>query len=231
MDIIKLNPKENIFLKPVAESKKQENSSEKNKEEQQKQNKRHAVEKHAETIRLNDYDSNILEEYAYKDLTDDVLKLECSISMLEKKLNTINSEIKTIEGLNAHIRLNDLRFKRDMVETELFQLKKQYENLSYSTKISYYLSKFITALFKGNFIQFFADFIFRSVLPLCSKNFRDSVMVKDALMSLNNINSRVDELIKMETPYGEIDDKYEKLTAFLNRANYLHAKIISVKKK
>lgn len=229
MEIIKINPKENIFTKPVSEPQKQEKFSENNKEN--KKNKKHAEKEHTEISRLNDYDSNILEEYAYKDLTDEVFKLECAISMLEKKLEMINSEIQTLEALNAHVKLRDLRFKRDLIEAELSQKRKEYENLSFSAGVSYHLSKFISRLFKGNIIHACAEFIFRYILPLCSKSFRDSVMVKDALTSLNNINSRVDELIKMESPYGEIDEKYEKLTAFLNKANYLHAKIISVKKK
>lgn len=227
MDIIKINPNENIFTKPVSEPMKQEKFPEKNKDNK----KKHAGKKDAETSRLNDYDSNLMEEYAYMDLTDDVLKLEFNISMLEKKLDMIDSEIKTLEGLDAHIKLSDLRFKRDLIEAELTRKRKQYEKLSFSAGISYHLSKFITKLFRGNIIRSCADFIFRYILPLCSQKYRDSVMVKDALTSLDNINSRVDELIKMKSPYGEIDDKYEKLTAFLNQANYLQAKIISAKKK
>ena len=56
-------------------------------------------------------------------------------------------------------------------------------------------------------------------------------MVKDALNSLNSINVRVDELIRMQSPYGEADYKYEKLTAFINQANYLHSQILLNKKR
>ena len=230
MDTMKINSKENIFLKPVSESKKQDKFPEKNQEEN-KNGQKHAQKKHSEAIRLNDYDSNILEEYAYKDLKDEVLKLEYSINMLEKKLEAIDSEIKTLEGLNAHIRLSDLRFKRDLIEKELLQMRKRYESISISAGISYNLSKVIKNIFKGNIIIACKDFILKYILQNCSRKFRNAVMVQDALSSLDNINSRVDELIKMQAPYGEIDEKYEKLTAFLNKANYLHAKIISAKKK
>ena len=74
-----------------------------------------------------------------------------------------------------------------------------------------------------------AEFIQRYILPKCSQKFRDSIAVKDALNSLHNINSKVDELIKIKAPYGETETRYEQLTAFINKANYLQSKIIKKK--
>jgi len=49
--------------------------------------------------------------------------------------------------------------------------------------------------------------------------------MKEALEKLSNINLSVDELIKMQVPYGETIDRYEKLTAYLNKANVIHSQI------
>lgn len=195
-------------------------------EKDEKKKKRRNNNKNNENIRLNDYDLNIMEEYAYKDLKDEVLKLECNITALENKLEKLNLEISSLEGLNQGVYLSDLKFKRDLIKTELANLQKKYENMSFSNGLSYRLSKFFSKLGKGNIFQIFSEFLIRYILPKCSKKFKYTVLIKDALNSLNTINSSVDELIKMQTPYGEENYRYEQLTAFLNKANYLHSQII-----
>ncbi|MBR1754556.1 hypothetical protein IJ732_06945 [bacterium] len=226
----KINLNDNFFVKE-ANQKSEANFNENNFEQQNNKKKRRPPNKNADNIRINDYDQNILESFAYKDLTDEVLKLECTITALENKLLKLNSEIETLEGLNSDILLSDLKFKRDLTEKNLKKLKIQYENISISTGISSHIAGFLSKLGKQNVFLACSDFILRHILPKCSKKFKYSVMVKDALNSLYSINSHVDELIKMQSPYGEAETKYEQLTAFINRANYLHSQIIANKKR
>ncbi len=49
--------------------------------------------------------------------------------------------------------------------------------------------------------------------------------VKDALTKLNKINKSVDDLVKMKTPYGENEKRYEMLTRRLLKANNLRTQL------
>ena len=44
--------------------------------------------------RLNDYDMNILQEDAYKDVKDEVFKLEYKISRLEEQIRDLDNQIQ-----------------------------------------------------------------------------------------------------------------------------------------
>lgn len=49
--------------------------------------------------------------------------------------------------------------------------------------------------------------------------------IKDALNRLNRINKSVDDLVKLKTPFGEGEKRYEMLTARLLKANHLRTQI------
>ena len=57
------------------------------------------------------------------------------------------------------------------------------------------------------------------------KRFSSALELKKSLAKLENINKSVDELMTMQTPYGEAVDKYEKLTKYITRANTIQAQI------
>jgi hypothetical protein len=63
------------------------------------------------------------------------------------------------------------------------------------------------------------------VLPKISKNFSSGKEIKTALTRLETLNKNVDELVTMQTPYGEADERYDRLTNYLNRANVIHFQI------
>ena len=50
--------------------------------------------------RLNDYDSNLLEEDAYKDVADETFKLEYKISKIEEELKYVNSQINAAKDIS-----------------------------------------------------------------------------------------------------------------------------------
>src|SRR5574344_1396453 len=102
-----------------------------NKEEQQPQQKNNVI-----PLRLNDLDSNILENKAYNDMPDKVLKLEHKISAMENSVNKISRDIITLEGLGYDVQLYDLRERKLKLEEELSALKKEYANLDISAKLS-----------------------------------------------------------------------------------------------
>lgn len=50
--------------------------------------------------------------------------------------------------------------------------------------------------------------------------------LKETLDKLNSINSEVNELTSLKSPYGERDDKYSMLCSNLAKANQIHSQII-----
>ena len=178
--------------------------------------------------RINDYDSILLENNAFQDLPDELFKLEHKIKILEEGLSKINNEISTLEGLGYDIQIYDLKNRKQIIEQELDNLNIKYSNLGLSSKISNQLSAAASFATKGknNIFIKINKFLSKKVLTKLSKKFGYKESLKEALESLGNINLNVDELIKMQAPYGETINRYEKLTAYLNKANVIHSQIL-----
>jgi len=230
LKVDKLNTSNNFFIKETNKKEYIKEIIEKVSKDEDEDNKKRKKKSQIFQSRLNDYDSNLLENSSYKNLDNGILKLEVNIEKLEKKLGSLNSEINVFEGLDSDIQLTDLKYKRDMLETRLEQLNKEYEENSFSNKFSSKFSNFYETVSRGNFFEACADFLSRNILSKFSEKYRDAMIVKDSVMSLNKINSSVDELINMQAPYGENDEKYKKLTSLINRANYLHSRILAKKR-
>lgn len=176
---------------------------------------------------LNDYDSTILENNAYQSIPDEMFKLEHKISMLEESLSKLNNEIETLESLGYNVQVYNLKNRRQNLEQELEELNKKYSELGFSAKISSKIASAVhsTSNNKHNIFSNAGTFIAKNILSKLSKKFDYSQSIGDALSNLSNINSSVNELIQMQTPYGENINRYEKLTAYLNKANSIHAQI------
>lgn len=192
-----------------------------------------AGQNHPTSIRLNDYDSNILENNAYQNLEDDMLKIEHKIEIIENSIAKINSEIEAFEEFGDIFQVNQLKIRKQALEKELKESNKKYSELGLSAKISGQIASVVnfTSNKKTNTLSKTKDFISRKILAKISKKFNDNQKMKDALDTLFNINSNVDELITMQTPYGETIGRYEKLTAYLNKANVIHSQIAKNIKK
>lgn len=177
--------------------------------------------------RLNDYDSNILENNAYMAISDEMLKLEHRIEILEKMLAKLNTEIDVLQSFGYMVQITDLKHRREKIQDELEQLNEAYDNLGLSAKISNQIASAMnfTSSKKSTFFNKFKAFIAINILSRISKKFNYSQIMKDLLSKLTNINSSVDELVTMKVPYGEKAYRYEKLTAYLNKANTIHARI------
>lgn len=177
--------------------------------------------------RLNDYDSNILENNAYQDMPDEMLKLEHKIGLLEQTLAQINTEIDALESLGAQIQISDLKERKRKIEEELKELNNKYCQLGVSSKISGHIASVVRFTSNKKFENFdkVKGFVQKNVLAKVSKKFNQNLTMKDALEKLSSINLSVDELVNMQIPYGENLNRYEKLTAYLNKANVIHSKI------
>lgn len=177
--------------------------------------------------RLNDYDSHILENNAYQGMSDEMFKCEHRIAVLEETLSKVNSEIEALESLNAEIQVCSLKERKAKIEQELMELNKKYSDLGLSSKISGQIASAMsfTSTKKSNSFSKLKKLFSKKVLSKVSKKFDYNQNMKEALENLSNINLSVDELIKMQVPYGETIDRYDKLTAYLNKANVIHSQI------
>jgi len=219
----KIRPNNNFFINVSAENSDENFFSSSNNE----QNNSEQTPQNASGGRINDYDSNILENNAYQTLPDEMFKLEYKISYTEELLTKLSNEISTLEGLGYDIQISDLKNRKMKVEQDLTELNQKYASFGLSSKISGQLSSAVGSakLQKNSFLSKAQKFLSQKVLSKISKTFSNNLVLKEALENLGNINSSVDELIKMQVPYGETVNRYEKLTAYLNKANVIHSQI------
>lgn len=179
------------------------------------------------TGRLNDYDSNILENNAYQDIPDEMFKIEHKIGILENFLAKTIGEIDGLEGLGQASQIQTLLLRKQNIEKEIAELNKKYKELGLSAKISGQIASAVglPGIKRRGIVSKMWKFFSKKVLSKFSKKFSYSQKIRDALEKLTSINANVDELITLQTPYGEKVERYEKLTAYLNKANVIHSQI------
>lgn len=219
----KIKPQNNIFLASIA-STSDENFFSQNSKTKQEEKKQKSS---SSGSRMNDLDSNILENNAYQELPDEMFKIEHRMGLLEENISKLANEIETLESLGYDIQVNNLKSRKEKMEKELALLNEDYSKLGLSSKISGQIASAMsfTSNKKINIFSKAKRFVSKKILARLSKRFNFSETMKDALDNLSNINFSVDELIKMKSPYGETVKRYEKLTAYLNKANLIHSQI------
>ena len=172
---------------------------------------------------LNDYDSNILQEGAYKDVSDEVLKLEYKIARAENEINEITKQIQLAEEIKDNTLANNLYTKKIQWENDLKELTNEYKNVSISAKISGGFSSKI----KDNFAntKSLISMIGETLLSKLPGKLSSIMEIRNSLNKLENINKSVDELMAVQYPYGEAGDKYEQLSKYIARANTIQTEI------
>lgn len=199
------------------------NSGSNRQKESEKQPKRQSS---LPSHRINDYDSNILENNAYQAISDEIFKTEHKINLAEQLLGKLNTEIETLESLGYDIQVYHLKERRKKVEQELIDLNQKYSELGLSAKISGQIAAAVNiSKRKINIFSIIRMFFSRKILSRISKKFNYKQTISDALENLSSINENIDELINIQAPYGENINRYEKLTAYFNKANILHSQI------
>lgn len=183
--------------------------------------------------RINDIDTNILEEKSYINVENNSLKLEYKIQDKEKIINDLNEKIKIADELGNQQDLFVLRAKKQRISSELRDLYKEYSSTDLQSKISGSISGAVKKVNqrKMPIINAIKRFIKRYILAKISRRFKSIVAIGDSLETLASINRNVDELMKMRAPYGETKQNYEKLTEYLNKANKIRSQINHSMKK
>lgn len=173
--------------------------------------------------RLNDYDYNILREDAYKDISNELFKLEYKISRLEEELKTIDLQIQSARDISDYDTVETLTNRKRVISEDLTALVEMYNDKSLSTKISGGLFN----LAKNKFAKFNAlgNSLKQLILSNLPGKFSYLFEIKQSLSKLESINKNVDELMTMQTPYGEAGDKYNQLSKYITRANAIQSSI------
>lgn len=195
-----------------------------NNEEHQLQEKKVGI---PSSTRLNALDSTLLENEAYNDIEDDNFKAEYRISNLEKRIKILDSDIENAKSINDLQKVDILTMRKHSLQKELSELQASYCSADITTKLSEDITG-ILSLKPTIFSQAVAkvgNFISSKILSKVSKSFNNNQDVRMALTKLKTLNKNVDELISMQTPYGEADEWYDKLSDYLNTANVIHFQI------
>ena len=172
---------------------------------------------------LNDYDYNILREDAYKNINDELFKLEYKINKKERELSELENQIKLAKELNSDNLVKNLIVRKKQLLIDLDNLNDIYNESTLSAKIS------------GRLITKFKDKC--SLLINLTSNFKNYIMshiptrfstfieLKGSLTKLESINKSVDELVSLQIPYGEAQNKYEQLSHYIQKANSIQSEI------
>ena len=88
------------------------------------------------TRRLNDYDYNILKEGAYRDVDDEIFKLEYKIAKTEEEIKELEEQILSANEIYDYYLVDNLTARKTKLEDELRALTQIYKEASISAKIS-----------------------------------------------------------------------------------------------
>ena len=177
--------------------------------------------------RLNDYDFNLLKEDAYKDIDDDLFKLEYKISRLEEEIKLTDAQIQAARDISDYNLINELVLRKQTLSETLNDLINTYNEKSISARISDGISSLFGHKLKNKFSKFKSELnnITEIVLAKLPKQFTSVVKLKKSLAKLENINRSVDELMSFNAPYGENSNKYEQLSKYIVKANSIQSEI------
>ena len=177
--------------------------------------------------RLNALDSTILENEAYQNIDDETFKQEYRMSLLEQKIKSTEDEIQRAKEINDSTKVDVLTMRKHTYQKQLKSLNENYSDSDVATKLSGEITSLMTKKpkFLVNAINSCVSFMSNKILPKVSKKFNSGKTIKTALNKLETLNKNVDELVTMQTPYGEADERYDMLSDYLNRANVIHYNI------
>lgn len=183
--------------------------------------------------RLNDYDFNLLREDAYKDVSDDVFKLEYKIARTEEEISTFNAQIESAKDIGDYELAGELSGRKRILEEDYEALLAIYNDKSLSAKITDKFFNLFGNDFKENLkkIKVQSNIFSDVLISKMPKQFANIFELKKSLTKLENLNKSVDELISMNIPYGENINKYEQLSKYIIKANSIQAEISRYIKK
>ena len=150
-------------------------------------------------------------------------KLEYKISKIEEEIKMLDVQIQASKDIHDFTTVEILNNRKKLLKEEHENLTALYNDASISTKISGGLTDGLRAkllVFKQLIASYTENLISKLPAP-----FSSVIELKKSLSKLEIINKNVDELMKLNTPYGEAYDKYEQLSKYIVRANSIQSEI------
>ncbi len=177
--------------------------------------------------RLNALDSSMLEESAYIALDDPELKLEKRIENYEKTINSLDEQISVAETVKDEASMTQLMKQKKQLSQKVENLQIEYKNQNLDTKLTTVISKMLQTPSKlKQQAQVNLKLFFRRSKFLRQFNpFMKSIAARETIEKLDKINKSVDQLVKMQVPFGEQDARYQTLVNHLSKASALHSQI------
>lgn len=170
--------------------------------------------------RLNDTDSNILEESADKSLNDNPFRVELKIGKTENELQKIKEKIELFKILDLDLnkqQYQEYQEKEKALQKQLDTEKQEYKNLGLSYRITMVFSEvyvkskeiILTAREKTN------DACEKLLPPL-----RKNDNINSELKKFDILQKNIFEITsKKSNPFGENENNLQNLVAYINRAN------------
>lgn len=185
------------------------------------------------TKRLNDYDFNLLREDAYKDIEDELFKLEYKISKIENDIKVFDAQIQAANDIGDVLLIEDLNSRKYALTNVYNELLSLYKDKSLSAKITDSLSNAVGYKIKNKFNVFREIFLklTESISRKMPKRISVILELRKTLNQLENLNKSVDELMSLNIPYGENYNKYEQLSKYIIKANSIQAELTRNMKK
>lgn len=185
------------------------------------------------TKRLNDYDFNLLREDAYKDIEDELFKLEYKISKIENDIKVFDAQIQAANDIGDVLLIEDLNSRKYALTNVYNELLLLYKDKSLSAKITDSLSNAVGYKIKNKFNVFREIFLklTESISKKMPKRISVILELRKTLNQLENLNKSVDELMSLNIPYGENYNKYEQLSKYIIKANSIQAELTRNMKK
>ena len=168
--------------------------------------------------KLNTYDTELYEVPSAEVIFTEDIVLEQEIKNLRAKLDGVLSKLSAEKAFENYDKIKQLTLEKEKMEKELSILVEKYKKIPMSKKLKnktvYALNFVMTSLFK----------------QISNETSLPSLQIKQPswkinLQKLNSINKEIDQLLALKIPYGEVEEKYEKLAQTLNVAMGLHNNI------
>lgn len=183
--------------------------------------------------RLNDYDFNLLKEDAYKDVSDDLFKLEYKIARTADEIKSYEAQIQAAIDINDLDLINELQTRYEHAKEDYESLVAIYNDKSISARVSDGILSLFGENLKRNYkdVQCKLNTFTEKFIEKLPKQFSSIIELKKSLSKLENINKSVDELISMNIPYGENINKYDQLSKYIIKANSIQSELSKFIKK
>ena len=177
--------------------------------------------------RLNDYDSSLFEETSVQKIEDPGLKLETKIEKTEEMISVLEEKLVVAESVQDTMLTKKIFIQKLMLEKELEKLQNEYKEKGFDAKIAQGLVNVfgVPGNIKKDLKTKVQNFVKNSGITKPFQPVKNFFKIKDTLSRLDKINKSVDELISMDIPFGEGEERYQALANHIVRANYLQKKI------